>query len=50
MICYQASNADELSLTENEMLDVIADGDGDGWVKVSRVDMQLLRLLLTKKI
>ena len=31
----QSSNADELSLTENEMLEVIADGDGDGWIKAS---------------
>ena len=30
----QATNSDELSLTENEMLEVIAEGNGDGWLKV----------------
>ena len=29
------SNDDELNLYENEELEVIADGEGDGWVKVS---------------
>ena len=32
---FQASNDDELNLYENEELEVIADGEGDGWVKVS---------------
>ena len=31
----QANNADELSLAENETLELVADGDGDGWVRVS---------------
>ena len=32
---FQASNVDELSLKENECLELVGDGEGDGWVKVS---------------
>lgn len=32
----QASNPDELGITEEESLELIADGDGDGWIKVSQ--------------
>ncbi len=31
----QGSNPDELSLKEGELIELIADGDGDGWVRVS---------------
>lgn len=37
MLCLsglQASNADELNLKENEYLELVGDGDGDGWVRV----------------
>ncbi|CAH1776504.1 unnamed protein product [Owenia fusiformis] len=30
---FQGSNQDELTFAENEQLELIADGDGDGWVK-----------------
>ena len=29
----QGSNVDELNLRENEELEIIADGDGDGWLR-----------------
>ena len=32
---WQGSNPDELSLREGELIELIADGDGDGWVRVS---------------
>ena len=31
---FQATNGDEVSLTEGEHLQIIGDGEGDGWVKV----------------
>ncbi|CAI9734468.1 F-BAR and double SH3 domains protein 2-like isoform X3 [Octopus vulgaris] len=30
---FQATNSDELGLEENESIEVIGDGDGDGWVQ-----------------
>lgn len=33
--CVQASNADELSVQQNEMLEIVGSGDSEGWVKVS---------------
>jgi hypothetical protein len=30
---YQAQNPDELSIVESEQLDVVGEGDGDGWLK-----------------
>ncbi|KAI5730318.1 hypothetical protein M8J76_012361 [Diaphorina citri] len=30
---YTAQNPDELSIVENEQLEVIGDGDGDGWLR-----------------
>ncbi|XP_062584278.1 uncharacterized protein LOC134246031 [Saccostrea cucullata] len=30
---FQGSNVDELNLRENEELEIIADGDGDGWLR-----------------
>ncbi|XP_069131406.1 F-BAR and double SH3 domains protein 2-like isoform X3 [Argopecten irradians] len=33
MYDFQASNADELNLKENDILEIISDGDGDGWVR-----------------
>ncbi len=35
---YQASNADELALKENEHIEIIGDGDGDGWLQVSGME------------
>lgn len=29
----QAQNPDELTIVENEQLEVVGDGDGDGWLK-----------------
>jgi len=34
-------NPDELSLTENESLEIVGAGDGDGWLLVSTVEQQL---------
>ena len=34
---FQASNADELNLREGEQLELIGDGDGDGWVRVRKL-------------
>ena len=34
-VFLQGGNSDELNLREQEQLEVIADGDGDGWVRVS---------------
>jgi len=31
-------NADELSVSENERLEIIGAGDGDGWLLVCTVD------------
>lgn len=30
---YQAQNPDELSIVENEQLEVVGEGDGDGWLR-----------------
>jgi hypothetical protein len=30
--CRQAQNADELTIVENEQLEVVGEGDGEGWV------------------
>ncbi|XP_023217516.1 F-BAR and double SH3 domains protein 2-like [Centruroides sculpturatus] len=30
---YQAANEDELSFVEQEELEIVAEGDGDGWIK-----------------
>lgn len=30
---YNAQNPDELTIVENEQLEVIGDGDGDGWLR-----------------
>ncbi|XP_049786116.1 protein nervous wreck [Schistocerca cancellata] len=30
---YTAQNADELSIVENEQLEVVGEGDGDGWLR-----------------
>ncbi|XP_033743742.1 F-BAR and double SH3 domains protein 2-like isoform X2 [Pecten maximus] len=38
MYDFQASNADELNLTENDILEIISDGDGDGWVRARNSD------------
>lgn len=35
---FQASNADELDMKENEFLEIISDGDGDGWVRARNSD------------
>ncbi|KAK2176270.1 hypothetical protein NP493_673g01034 [Ridgeia piscesae] len=35
---FHASNADELSLKENEYLELVGDGDGDGWVRARSAD------------
>lgn len=32
-ILLKGSNVDELNLRENEELEIIADGDGDGWLR-----------------
>lgn len=29
----QAQNVDELTIVENEELEVISEGDGDGWIQ-----------------
>lgn len=34
---FQASNVDELDMTENEELEIVASGEGDGWVKARNV-------------
>lgn len=37
LICYsfcQATNDDELTMKENDDIEIIAEGDGDGWVRV----------------
>ena len=31
---FQASNFDELTIAANEELELVADGDGEGWIKV----------------
>lgn len=36
MLLFQAGNPDELDMVENEELEIIANGDGDGWVRVSK--------------
>lgn len=36
-IFLKANNPDELSMGENEELEIVADGDGDGWVKVKTI-------------
>lgn len=36
MLCWlvaQAQNPDELSIVENEQLEVVGEGDGDGWLR-----------------
>lgn len=33
IIRYQAQNPDELSIVESEQLDVVGEGDGDGWLR-----------------
>lgn len=33
MYSYNAQNPDELTIVENEQLEVIGDGDGDGWLR-----------------
>ncbi|KAL5013058.1 hypothetical protein ScPMuIL_011609 [Solemya velum] len=38
MYDFQANNHDELSMGENEELEIVADGDGDGWVKAKNSD------------
>ena len=35
MFFIQASNADELTVAESEMLEIVGPGDCEGWVKVS---------------
>ncbi|CAM1309462.1 FCHSD2 (predicted) [Pycnogonum litorale] len=30
---YEASNSDELTIAEQEVLDIVGEGDGDGWVR-----------------
>lgn len=30
---FQAQNPDELSIVENEQLEVVGEGDGDGWLR-----------------
>lgn len=30
---YNAQNPDELTIVENEQLEVVGDGDGDGWLR-----------------
>lgn len=37
MLVLQASQPDELTIDEQEMLEVIEDGDMEDWVKVGRV-------------
>lgn len=32
-IVQQAQNPDELSIIENEQLEVVGEGDGDGWLR-----------------
>ncbi len=32
---FQATNADELTITEGDQLQMIGDGDEAGWIKVS---------------
>ena len=34
---FQATNPDELGMEENEDIEVIGDGDGDGWVQVIHI-------------
>ena len=31
--CRQAQNPDELTIVENEPLEITSEGDGDGWVR-----------------
>ncbi|ELU08892.1 hypothetical protein CAPTEDRAFT_225696 [Capitella teleta] len=38
---FEASNGDELSIKENEALDLIGDGDGDGWLRARNIEGQL---------
>lgn len=33
MYSYNAQNPDELTIVENEQLEVVGDGDGDGWLR-----------------
>lgn len=33
VICTQAQNPDELTIVENEQLEVVGEGDGDGWLR-----------------
>ena len=35
-VLWQASKPDELDMEENEELEIIANGEGDGWVRVRR--------------
>ncbi|KAK3100409.1 hypothetical protein FSP39_019408 [Pinctada imbricata] len=38
---FQGSNQDELNMHENEELEIVADGDGDGWVRARNMDGQV---------
>ncbi|OWF37271.1 F-BAR and double SH3 domains protein 2-like isoform X2 [Mizuhopecten yessoensis] len=38
MYDFQASNADELDMNENDILEIISDGDGDGWLRARNSD------------
>lgn len=33
ILCFQAQHPDELSIVESEQLEVIGEGDGDGWLR-----------------
>jgi len=39
-------NADELSLTENENLEIVGAGDGDGWLLVRTICRAAVGLLI----
>lgn len=35
ILSFQAANDDELTIQETENLQIIGEGDGDGWLRVS---------------
>jgi len=43
LLLLQSVNADELCLSENENLEIIGPGDGDGWLLVCIDTLMLIR-------